>query len=337
MLTFVWNIDFTLRPGVGGTENFVLGHVRELLRRGIAAEIVTIWQGKHDGREHFPGIPFRALSPNDISAIDNPVVFASIPAPMPTKYPSYVNIPYPCPQTPEAQSVCRDGLQGKTLIVPSKAAIRDWSHFLGRPASDFKVIYPFAAPDFAAVPVPPHQKNGITRVLFASRLVPEKGIYTLMHAMHLLTRTSAAFSYTATSAGADKPDGTLIHTLLTAHPAFTIAPPCPTPAAMAALMAGHDIVVVPSSRSWREPFGMVSVEGQHAGCCVVAANDAGLPETDCGGLILVKPDDPVALAQGLRRAAHRGRLTPAQRAKATTKFTVQDSVDSLLRLMGLAG
>ena len=59
---------------------------------------------------------------------------------------------------------------------------------------------------------------------------------------------------------------------------------------MASLMASHDIVVMPSnSQYWHETFGIVSIEAQHSGCRVIASDDGGLPETDCGGVVLVKP------------------------------------------------
>ncbi len=99
-------------------------------------------------------------------------------------------------------------------------------------------------------------------------------------------------------------------------------------------MAEHDIVVVPSSDIyWKEVFGIVSVEGQHAGCRVVASNAGGIPETDCGGLLLVKPDDPLSLANGIARAAYLGPLTVSERLFAATQFTVQASVNRLLNII----
>jgi glycosyltransferase involved in cell wall biosynthesis len=84
---------------------------------------------------------------------------------------------------------------------------------------------------------------------------------------------------------------------------------------------------------WKEIFGIVSVEAQHAGCRVVASNAGGIPETDCGGLVLVKPDDPQALANGIVRAASLGPLTAAERMYATSQFTVATSVDQLLHIL----
>jgi hypothetical protein len=82
---------------------------------------------------------------------------------------------------------------------------------------------------------------------------------------------------------------------------------------------------------------MVSVEAQHAGCRVVASKSGGLPETDAGGLMLVKPDDPNALAKAIAKAVKLGPLTQAERSKATHKFTLEQSVDSLLKAIRYSG
>jgi glycosyltransferase involved in cell wall biosynthesis len=104
-----------------------------------------------------------------------------------------------------------------------------------------------------------------------------------------------------------------------------------TPAAMAALMARHDIVVIPSnSQYWHETFGIVSIEAQHAGCRVVASDDGGLPETDCGAVTLVRPDNAEALAWGIINAADSGPVSAAARQSAGARFTVGQSVDLLL-------
>ncbi len=61
-------------------------------------------------------------------------------------------------------------------------------------------------------------------------------------------------------------------------PACRVVPARQTPAAMATLMADHDIVVMPStSQYWHETFGIVSIEAQHTGCRVVASDDGGIP------------------------------------------------------------
>lgn len=79
---------------------------------------------------------------------------------------------------------------------------------------------------------------------------------------------------------------------------------------------------------------MVSVEAQHAGCRVVASNAGGLPETDCGGLMLVEPDNPAALAEGIAKAAKKGPLSHQERRRAANVFTIEESVEVLLDIIG---
>src|SRR6202007_1135533 len=103
------------------------------------------------------------------------------------------------------------------------------------------------------------------------------------------------------------------------------------PAAMAALMATHDIVVIPSNgQYWHETFGIVSIEAQHAGCRVIASDDGGLPETACGGPPVVAPDEAEPLAQGLCDALALPAPGSEERARAAGRFTVSQSVDALL-------
>jgi glycosyltransferase involved in cell wall biosynthesis len=65
---------------------------------------------------------------------------------------------------------------------------------------------------------------------------------------------------------------------------------------VAAFMAGCDVIIIPSR--W-EPWGNVCLEAKAAARPAIASNVDGLVEqmTDCG--LLVKPDDPQALAEAI--------------------------------------
>jgi D-inositol-3-phosphate glycosyltransferase len=116
----------------------------------------------------------------------------------------------------------------------------------------------------------------------------------------------------------------IIERMLRAHPGISVVANWTTPSMMAALMARHDIVVMPSnSQYWHETFGIVSVEAQHSGCWVLASDDGGLPETDCGEVVLVRPENAEALAWGIREAADSGPLPTATRHDAGVRFTVR--------------
>jgi len=191
-------------------------------------------------------------------------------------------------------------------------------------------MYPFASPHFAEEPVP-DREPGPVRVLFASRLSMEKGFYTLLEALHFLAGRD--YAVTVLLAGRRGDEYPLIAPLALAHPMIATLPE-QTPEGMARLLVTQDVVVMPGHGHTRpESFGMLSVEAQHAGCRVVAGDLGGMPETDCGGLVLSTPDSPVALARAIRRAGRTGRLSTVERARAAERFTVAQSVDRLLALV----
>jgi glycosyltransferase involved in cell wall biosynthesis len=169
-------------------------------------------------------------------------------------------------------------------------------------------------------------------VLYAGRLSPEKGIYTLLSMLHTdLIEDDETLRFTVTTAGSDKPQGRIIERMLRTHPRVELTEARTSPDSMAALMAEHDIVVMPSNgQYWHETFGIVSIEAQHAGARVVASDDGGLPETQCGALHLVEPDNSEMLALGIIDALSRGPVSAADREAAARCFTVSQSVDALL-------
>jgi len=338
VISFVWELGLRLPAGTGGSENYTIGHVRELNRRGIAAQVVTVAAGIDDGRDEFVDIPFRSLrSVSDVSRLEGTVVFVTEFPPVRTRNPAYQLLHIPPPlRDGEGRRVSAQ-TRGRTLIATSRFGAKLWSQFLGIDVGDIRVVYPFAEPVFAEQ-MRPIRPSRVVEVLFAGRLSPEKGIYTFLEMLHRdLIAADLNLSFTATTAGADKAQGRIIQRLLEAHPGIQLVPARKSPKAMASLMAAHDIVVMPSNgQYWHETFGIVSIEAQHAGCRVVASDDGGLPETDCGAVILVKPDNAEALALGIRTAIAEGPVSAAERGSACARFTVSQSVDELLSVFELS-
>jgi glycosyltransferase involved in cell wall biosynthesis len=335
LISFIWSPGNPLPAGTGGSENYTVGQVRELTRRGIPAQVVTVGLGASDGRDDFADIPFLALATvAEVGGLDSTVIFVNEPHTVPTRRPAFLILHNPPPIRERKRAFAVEGTRERALIATSRYAAALWSGYLDVDVATISVVYPFAEPNFAAQPRP-GRENGKTRVLFAGRLSPEKGIYTLLETLHIdIIEQDPGFTFTATTAGADKPQGKIIERLLGAHPGVSVVASCKTPASMAALMARHDIVVMPSnSQYWHETFGIVSIEAQHSGCRVVASDDGGLPETDCGGVVLVSPDNAEALAWGIREAADSGPLSQAARYDAGVRFTVGQSVDSLLNVL----
>src|ERR1022692_2320393 len=61
LISFIWSPGNPLPAGTGGSENYTVGQVRELQRRGKPAQVVTVGLGTDDGRDGFAGIPFLSL------------------------------------------------------------------------------------------------------------------------------------------------------------------------------------------------------------------------------------------------------------------------------------
>jgi D-inositol-3-phosphate glycosyltransferase len=338
MISFVWTPSsfwtppFPLIPGNGGTETFTLGQARELTRRGIANQIVTFRLGKEDGRKFSPDVNFIDFEkPGDLGRLDDDVILVTEPLDLSTTRVPFVMLHNP-PYIDFTKKFYKHGMTGRKLITNSRASARLWAEYLGTKASHIGVMHPFADACFGTQAIPARH-GGPTRVLFAGRLTIEKGFYVFLEALHFFA-DSKDFEFTVVLAGRQGSEYPIIEKLVRAHPMLHAVPARSTPQAMAELLVTQDIVVMPShSAMWREPFGILSVEAQHAGCRVVASDLGGLPETDCGGLHVFEPENPVALARTIRLAAKRGRLTPAERKKAATHFTAAQSVDELLEVL----
>lgn len=334
MISFIWPPGTKLPAGTGGSENYTVGQVRELIRRGISAQVVTVGLGTKDGRNEFIDIPFLSLKTTAlISKLDGVVVFVNEAALVETKEHAFVIMHIPPPNKNRLSRI-QAAIQGRTLIATSKYAAKLWADYTGRNLHDVHIAYPFAEPCFATQ-IRPVNATGSLRILFAGRLSAQKGIYTFLEMLHMSSiRRNSHLVFSVTTAGSDKPEGKIIKMLVDAHPNLSVVQARKTPAAMAELMSVHDIVVMPSnSQYWHETFGIVSVEAQHTGTRVVASDDGGLPETNCGGVLLVKPDDPAALARGINDALAKGSLSQQIRKSAVNFFTVEQSVDNLLRVL----
>ena len=332
---FVWNPHQPLPAGTGGTENYTIGHVRELNRRGINSHIVTVGVGIMDGRDEFADIPFLSIaSVADVGDLDGVVIFVAEFPIVATKRPAYQMLHVPPPGGAVDRARIAATMQDRSLIATSRFSARLWAEFLDVDMDTISIVYPYAEACFSTEVRPPADEAGI-RILYAGRLSPEKGIYTLLAMLDLdPVGQERAFTCTATTAGSDKPQGRNIERVLEAHPSVRLVPRRTTPRAMATLMARHDIIVMPSnSQYWHETFGIVSIEAQHSGCRVVASDDGGLPETDCGSITLVAPDDPAALARGIRAATALGSVDELVRISAAARFTVDNSVDGLIDVL----
>jgi len=331
MISFVWPDNGPMLAGTGGSETYTAGHVRELTRRGVKAQVVTVGLGEKDGRKDFPDIPFLGLkSMEEISDLTGTVVFVNASYPVKTRNKSAL-ILHCIVDAPDIRAKRQLEIIDKTVIATSIYSGQQWALYLDIPSSRIKIVLPFADPLFGNTKRSKPTKK--TRILFAGRLHTHKGIYTMLEMMHDYRMRNNGYSTSIVLAGLHEPIGRTIAQMLQNYPFAHIIPARKTTSSMAQLLAQSDILLMPSV--FAEPFGMLSVEAQHAGCRVVASNVGGLPETNCGLLTLIEPRDPAALLHGIEQAVALGQVTKKEREHAADLFTLGTSVDGMLKALSL--
>ncbi|MBH1980381.1 glycosyltransferase family 4 protein [Candidatus Saccharibacteria bacterium] len=326
MISFIWPSGEAMVSGAGGSETFTAGHVRELLRQGLAAQVVVANGNLFASRSDFPDIPFLGFSDErEISQLEGDIVFVNRAYDVPTKTKATILLHCVVPSKLDRKARMRD-VQGKNILATSIYNAQQWALYLGVPSGDIRVVMPFADPAFGSVKRADATEK--TRVLYAGRLHPEKGIYTILEMLHYREIKRLNMEMTIVMAGQHVETGKVIASMLKSYPYARLVDPVRDVASMAVLLAETDILLMPSV--FEEPFGMLSVEAQHAGCRVIASSLGGLPETNCGLLTLVEQRNPAALIAGIKSAIQLGAATSGQRERATTHFTLTKSVSELL-------
>jgi D-inositol-3-phosphate glycosyltransferase len=189
LISFIWSPGNPLPAGTGGSENYTVGQVRELNRRGLPAQVVTVGLGDDDGRGGFTDIPFRSLPTlTDVGDLDSTVVFVNEPHIVTTRHPAFLILHNPPPIRERQRAFAIEGTRDRTLIATSRYAAALWARYLDVDVATISVVYPFAEPCFATQSRPGNA-TGKTRILFAGRLSPEKGVYTLLETLHISVST----------------------------------------------------------------------------------------------------------------------------------------------------
>ena len=149
-------------------------------------------------------------------------------------------------------------------------------------------------------------------LIFVGRLVPDKGVAILLHALAALARER---NHPACTIVGDGPCRTELQTLareLGLHEQVAFVGSRQGKELVEQLNR-HRVMVVPST--WEEPFGIVALEGMACGCQVVASECGGLVDA-IGTVGLTFPKgDSLALARVLARALEGSENLASQRAK----------------------
>jgi glycosyltransferase involved in cell wall biosynthesis len=201
------------------------------------------------------------------------------------------------------------------------------------------------------------QKAGSQRILFVSRISPEKGVHVLLKAFEKVAqhRPQAVLEMVG-------PNAVLAHAVLVAlcdnseirdlerfyttrysdHLQRLLTPNCDGRVVFSGELSRNAVVerlrqaAVLVQPSLYEVFGMAIVEAMACGVPVVASAVGGIPELVRNGStgLLVEPNDPPALADAILRLLDDRQLSCSMgaqgRARAQANFSWERTVDTLL-------
>ena len=146
------------------------------------------------------------------------------------------------------------------------------------------------------------------QMIFVGRLVSDKGVDLLLHALEILKSGGVPSDLTIVGSGPEEANLRKLAAELGLEAQVTFAGQ-KSGAELAQLLNQHLVLVVPSR--WAEPFGVVALEGIACGCAVIGSQDGGLKEA-IGGCGLTFENGNVT-----ELAAQLGRLIKEPEARTT--------------------
>jgi glycosyltransferase involved in cell wall biosynthesis len=157
----------------------------------------------------------------------------------------------------------------------------------------------------------PHEDRVPFSILFAGRLVPDKGVDLLLAAMPMVLK---ALPQARLSIVGDGPERERLQQSL---PSLQIGHAVQfwgeqSPAVVQQLMSTHSLLVVPSRM---EPFGIVVLEGMAAGCRLLLAPQGGLPEAGNRFADYISPANRESLANAMIKALQLPPVGASERAE----------------------
>lgn len=191
--------------------------------------------------------------------------------------------------------------------------------------------------DLAAVPPPLPYDRRDRVILFAGRVVPEKGVDRFVAACARALPVLPGWRAEIIGARRLRPDGgpdAFSNSVQRAAAAAGVQVAGHRPhAEVLAAMARAALVVVPSR--WPEPFGLTALEAMASGAALICSPRGNLPELVRDAALLVDPDDVGALADAIAALARDGPRRTAlgaaglERAQA---FDIRAGIGALDRL-----
>jgi glycosyltransferase involved in cell wall biosynthesis len=184
-------------------------------------------------------------------------------------------------------------------------------------------------------------------ILFAGRLVSDKGADLLLEACAILKAKGIGLSLTIVGDGPDRQKLIALaeqHSIYRINSSTEISPGTVTPpmggmggavsqSTLVRLMQTHEVMVVPSRM---EPMGMVVAEGLACGCRMVVSNQGGMPEVGGNFCHYFESGNATALGLALEKALTNPLSINADSLQAHLhKFTIDHSVAKLEEWLGV--
>ena len=166
------------------------------------------------------------------------------------------------------------------------------------------------------------------RILYAGRLVPEKGVETLVAAVGLATRELGAEGLSLAFAGKGTPVyEARLRTLASSSPARVEFLGRLSGDALGEAYRAHDVLVFPSE--WNEAFGLTHLEAMASGLPVISTLDGGHGEflRHEENALAFPRNDTVALADAIVRLANDPELAQALAAEGRRTVVEGFTVD----------
>lgn len=173
-------------------------------------------------------------------------------------------------------------------------------------------------------------------LVFLGRLVSDKGVDLLLHAMKILRSENLNCDLTIVGRGPEEQNLRNLASDLGLDTQVDFVGP-KSGDNLAALLNRYRILVVPSR--WAEPFGVVALEGIACGCVVVGSQDGGLKEAigPCG--VTFQNGNEHALADCLKDLLSNPKKEEVLRRAAPehlSQFRAQAVANAYLELLGKA-
>jgi len=177
--------------------------------------------------------------------------------------------------------------------------------------------------------------NSIERnkdLIYVGRLVSDKGVNLLLEALVILKKEGISLSLTIVGKGPEKEKLINMSKKLSLSQQVDFAGVHQGEDLMR-MLNSHKIIVVPSV--WKEPFGIIALEGMTCGCVPIVADNCGLVEAigPCG--ITFKRGDPSSLAEAIKGLLGDNDKMDALKSnmvKHLGKFKPEDIADKYIRI-----